>query len=258
MKLNVLRADPAGNITLLVLDHVAVSRRAAIAARLMKLPGLGIEQVGFVCPPDAGFDGRMEMMGGEFCGNATRAYGLFVARNMGGAERVRIQTSGCDRPVAVHADLAAGTARAEMPLPRYIRRVRAAAHSAVLVHLGGIAHLVVEDVEPSLTLFHEAEPVLQSIPDLDAYGAIFLRGDKLTPLVYVPATHSLVWEGSCGSGALAAILAQSMDGAEGEFLRDYIQPAGTVRAGVTWDRGKATNAWIGGAVSLGEPFAVEL
>ena len=78
MKLNVLRADPAGNITLYVLDPIERERRAALAAELMRrLPDMKIDQVGFACSADADTDGRMEMMGGEFCGNATRAYGPF-------------------------------------------------------------------------------------------------------------------------------------------------------------------------------------
>ena len=73
MELNVLRADPAGNITLFVLDPVPAGDRAGLAARLMA--GSDAEQVGFVCPPvmGGGCAGRMEMAGGEFCGNATRA-----------------------------------------------------------------------------------------------------------------------------------------------------------------------------------------
>ena len=83
MKLNVLRADPAGNITLFVLDPVEKSRRADVAAQLMAVPEYKAEQVGFVCTPQEGGDGRMEMMGGEFCGNATRAFGLLTAKKMG-------------------------------------------------------------------------------------------------------------------------------------------------------------------------------
>ena len=36
MKLNVLRADPAGNITLFVLDPIEREHRAALAAELMR------------------------------------------------------------------------------------------------------------------------------------------------------------------------------------------------------------------------------
>ena len=85
MKLNIARADPAGNITLLVLSPVEKPARAETAARLMGMPQFQAEQVGFRCPPQAGGDGRLEMMGGEFCGNATRAFGMLLAREIGRA-----------------------------------------------------------------------------------------------------------------------------------------------------------------------------
>ena len=116
MKLNVLRADPAGNITLFVLDPIERERRAALAAELMRrLPDMKIDQVGFACPADADTDGRMEMMGGEFCGNATRAYAMYVARQRGGLSEVRLRVSGCDHIVTAAVDLARGAARAAMP-----------------------------------------------------------------------------------------------------------------------------------------------
>lgn len=258
MNVRVLRADPAGNITLFVLDPVPSGERAALAARLMKLPEMGIEQIGFRCLPEKGGDGRLEMAGGEFCGNAARAFGMLIAREKGGADRVRIEISGCDRPVAVDVDLTAGTARSEMPLPREVRPAAVDGYSGVLVHLGGIAHLVVEGMPPSLDFFLRAEPVFQTIPGLEAYGVIFLEGEKLTPLVKVPAARTLVWEGSCGSGSLAAAVAQSRNVLEGRFVRDYRQPAGTVRAGVMRTAGRIEGAYIEGPVSLGDPVAVKL
>ena len=76
MELNILRADPAGNITVFVLDPVEKAQRAAIAEKIMAIPALKAEQVGYACTAEDNVDGHMEMMGGEFCGNATRAYGI--------------------------------------------------------------------------------------------------------------------------------------------------------------------------------------
>lgn len=256
MKLNVLRADPAGNITLFVLDPVPVGDRAGIAARLMALPGSDAEQVGYLCPPVMGGAGRMEMAGGEFCGNATRAFGMLTAKKMGELPRVLVEVSGCEAPVAVDVDLSAGTARAQMPLPRSVSRVES--HSGVLVDLGGIAHLVVEDVPPSLEFFRKAEPLFERFPDAEAYGVIFLdtRKGTMTPLVKVPAADTLVWEGSCGSGSLAAAVAQSRT--DGLFVRAYVQPAGTVEASVIRENGKTASAWIGGPVILDPPCEIEI
>ncbi len=260
MELNVLRANPAGNITLFVLDPVPIGGRAGLASRLMALPGSDVEQVGFVCPPASGCAGRMEMAGGEFCGNAARAFGMLMAQRLGGLPQVLVEVSGCGAPVTVDVDLSAGTARAQMPLPRAVSPARVDGRSGVLVDLGGIAHLVVEDAPPSLEFFQRAEPLFQSIPDLEAYGVIFLdtaRG-AMTPLVKVPAAGSLVWEGSCGSGSLAAAVAQSLDAPDGPFVRSYAQPAGVVEASVVRRDGEAASAWIGGPVSLDPPTVVQL
>ena len=261
MKLNILRADPAGNITVYVLDEVDRAKRAEVAAKIMEIEELKCEQVGFVYPTQEGGDGRMEMMGGEFCGNATRAFGLLVAKQKGGMEQVRVETSGCDHIVTVDTDLVAGTSRAEMPLPQAVTQEKVDDVIGTLVHLGGIAHLIVEDVEPSEEFFARAEEqVLTRLNPIDAYGVIYLdkQTGKMTPLVKVVEPNTLVWEGSCGSGSLAAAVAQSQNAEDGEFARDYVQPAGIVRATVVREGGKVVAAFIGGPVGLGEPMEIEI
>ena len=260
MGLNVLRADPAGNITLFVLDQVPQGERPGIAARLMALTGSDTEQVGFVCPPLRGGAGRLEMAGGEFCGNAARAFGMLTARRLGKLSRVLVEISGCEGPVAVDIDWSNRTAKAQMPLPRSVGRVEVDGRPGTLVDLEGIAHLVVEDVPPSLEFFQAAEPLFEGIPGLEAYGVMFLdsRKGSLTPLVKVPAAGTLVWEGSCGSGSLAAAVAQSQGAPDGPFVRTYVQPAGVVEAAVLRRGGREVSAWIGGPVSLDPPSAVRL
>ncbi len=260
MKIKILRANPAGNITLFVLDPVPKEQRPSIAGRLMEIPELQAEQVGFLCPPIQGCVSRMEMAGGEFCGNATRAFGMLTAREQGGLSKVQVEVSGCDHPVDVDVNLAEGTARAEMPVPVWVKTVTVGTTAGTLVHLGGIAHLVVEGVEPSQEFFDRAEPLFRDIPGLDAYGVIFLEPEtgKMTPLVKVPAANTLVWEGSCGSGSLACAVAQSQTLPDGEFARDYIQPAGVVRATAVRKNGAVIKAYIGGPVSLDPPVDVEV
>lgn len=258
MKLNVLRANPAGNITLFVLDPVPLEDRAGIAARL--IDGSDAEQVGFVCPPLHGGVSRMEMAGGEFCGNATRAFGMLVSQEHGSPAQIMVEVSGCDGPVPVEVDWSVRSSRAQMPLPRSVRPVQVDGHPGTLVELAGIAHLVVERIPPSQDFFQLAEPLFQDIPDLEAYGVIFLDSDQntITPLVKVPAVGSLVWEGSCGSGSLAAAVAQSDSVPDGPFVRSYVQPAGVVEASVVRQNGKIVSASIGGLVSLDAPVTVQL
>ncbi len=265
MRLRVVRADPAGNVTLFVRDSVPAEERAALAAKLMASPGCEAEQVGFLCPPREGFDGRLEMAGGEFCGNASRAYGMLLARQRGvsGKARLTLKVSGSDAPVCVDVDAAAGTARASMPLPGPSSKFSLYGTEGVLVDLGGIVHFVTRH-EPDAAVLDELEGVLQTmrtsggLARMNAYGVVFLHGGRMTPLVKVPAAGTLVWEGSCGSGSLAAAVAESLGTEDGAFAREYLQPAGTVRAEVEWKQGRVTAAYIGGGVTLGEPFDAEI
>jgi len=96
--------DPAGNVTALVLSDVPAAERAQVAARLLRLPELHIEQAAFLTAPRCGGEIRLEMMGGEFCGNALRCAGFYHALRTGaqgktcvfaeisGAEGVQIGT----------------------------------------------------------------------------------------------------------------------------------------------------------------------
>ena len=70
--------DPAGNVTAIVLSDVLAAERARIAAQLLRLPELRIEQAAFLTAPRCGGEIRLEMMGGEFCGNALRCAWLAI------------------------------------------------------------------------------------------------------------------------------------------------------------------------------------
>lgn len=267
VRLKVVRADPAGNVTLFVLTPVDRALRADAAGKLIAaLPEMKVEQVGFASVPLMGTAARLEMAGGEFCGNAARAWGMWTAREAGRVprpERVRIEVSGCNHPIAVDVDWAEGTARTEMPLPLAVRPVPE--FGGTLVHLGGIAHLVVWDEVPSRDFFHRAEPAFKGMAGLEAYGVIFLNRldaaageERLTPFVKVPSVGTLFQEGSCGSGSLAAAVAESAEVRDGEFRRRYVQPAGALTASVIRRDGKVRGAFIEGPVSLDEPVEVEL
>ena len=63
---------------------------------------------------------------------------------------------------------------------------------------------------------------------------------------------------SSTTACLASALAQSRDMADGTFSRSYIQPAGTVTATAVREGGKVVKTYIGGPVTLGEPFETEV
>ena len=167
MELNILRADPAGNITVFVLDPVEKAQRAAIAEKIMAIPALKAEQVGYACTAEDNVDGHMEMMGGEFCGNATRAYGMYIAQQKGGLSSVRLRVSGCDHAVTAQVDLKSGTARAEMPCPRSVKRVTVNGHEGTLVDEIQAAYGVYDGI-----VINPAAYTHTSIAILDALKAV--------------------------------------------------------------------------------------
>jgi diaminopimelate epimerase len=127
MKLRFAKMNPTGNTTLFILDPVPVSEQAKVALALMDPSVLGGEQVGFVSlstgggPPGAGLvpggpgpgvAALLRMMGGEFCGNAVRALGAYLAYKRspglswaGDVARGLIQVSGATVPIEFEAQL---------------------------------------------------------------------------------------------------------------------------------------------------------
>ena len=248
MKLKIVRADPAGNITVFVLNAVPAEQRSEIARAILAKKELAAEQVAFRTG-----ENRIDMAGGEFCGNASRAFGMLLAKERGirGKAELLIEISGCDGPVKVSVDTESHEAAADMPLPRSVLERAVGDVRGTLVDLGGIAHFVTEEAEPELAFFRRAESLFDGFPGVGAYGVIFLEkgGSRIYPLIRVPAAESLVWEGSCGSGSVACAVRRSLE-IEGEYAENYIQPAGNIIASVTRKNGRIVNARIGGRVEL--------
>ncbi|SHN49718.1 hypothetical protein [Desulfovibrio litoralis] len=71
---------PGGNSTILIEDQgFSDKERVMIADELMKADRLCAEQVGFISFGGNGVEPKIEMMGGEFCGNACRTFGALLA-----------------------------------------------------------------------------------------------------------------------------------------------------------------------------------
>jgi diaminopimelate epimerase len=266
MELTIVRADPAGNITIFVLDQIddpCLRLRAAKA--LLAEPSLKAEQVGFVIPPDHNAPTghwRLEMMGGEFCGNAARSFGLYAARESGlrGTRDIRIGISGVPDPIPVRVDLDASTAEAEIPGPRAEAAVFWEGRSFPVLYFEGITHVIAGGVEPdrNMVLGLVEKLTQRTRHPIDAVGVMFYDPVRrfMRPAVYVAATESLVFESSCGSGtaALAAYLSRELS--SGEDRREIFQPGGIIEARVTKEAGKIKAIGIGGPVSLDDSILV--
>lgn len=261
MLLNILRADPAGNITLFVLDDVAPESRAKISSKLMAIERFGAQQVGFLTAPhDPSCACRLEMMGGEFCGNASRSLGLYLAEKAKSSGSFKIEVSGCEHPITVSADLEKSLAFAEMPLPKSVCSLVLSGIDCLRVDFDGISHLVADCPLPDKRMITAANALFEDDDTVSAYGVIFLDSAalKMTPAVYVKATQSLVWEGSCGSGSVAAAVSLAMSLSDGEQELLIAQPKGELTVRLKKQNGRILFAEMGGKAILDEITAVEI
>ncbi|MEG0812960.1 MAG: hypothetical protein RSE05_01920 [Clostridium sp.] len=253
-KLNITMADPAGNRTAFVEGDVPPEQYAAVGAALLKETDLRAEQGGFVCPPLSSGIGRLEMMGGEFCGNAARSFGLWMGLRTGkkAGDIVPIEISGSHS--VLNVTLEEHGSWISMPLPQKIITIEVGGSHYPAVVLEGITHVILEHIEPSEELAHAVIAEATKQTDSDAAGAIFIDGDRMTPAVWVRAAGSFFWESSCGSGTLAATIWLGREVKDGTYSRELIQPGGILKANFTVKDGKFLDAQIGGPVCFEEPI----
>lgn len=232
MELEYIVADPAGNITGLVLTPLPRGQYKRAAKYLMEHSPYGLEQVGFVrdC---LDCDGSLDMMGGEFCGNAARSFGLFLALNAISIQddRALIRVSGAQGKLEVQTDLVLNEAKIKMPriLSMEVAETKSFGPIPVIV-MEGICHaLVLEgnpDQEKAVSLIREVARRF----DADAVGVIYYeKGHQyVTPLVWVRDTDTTVWESSCGSGSVA-LAAYLMRGRSDRWTIEFKEPGGILK-----------------------------
>jgi len=259
LEIEIVPADPAKNYTVFVTSPVAPALRPAAAKALLARGDPPAEQVAFVV--SGGPLPRMEMMGGEFCGNAARSFGMLLVQQQGLRRgSVTVSVSGCPRPLTVEADLQAGTAAVDMPLPLRFDRAEAFGRSFPVAVFDGICHAIAEEPRDQ-SLLKALYTAMDRAFRPDAMGVLFLRRQPLglTPAVWVRATGTTVWEHSCGSGSVAAALWLALQTPEQSARRFSIaQPGGTLTVETALRGAKPAAARLGGPVVLGAPRRVAI
>lgn len=269
MKLSFVKVNPADNMTVFILDPVARLHHSTVAERILQYGNLHAEQVGFVESPTLDSQmaqARLQMMGGEFCGNATRALAAVLVergypgiRHEGGHFTVCLEVSGTETPVCCQVvSLQAGQywVEAVMPLPQAMQPLsfvyEGARYTATLVRYSGIDHVVLfTELTRLQPAFIEAVKTVLPPGNPTALGLMLYHPARhfLTPVVHIPATHSEMYEHGCGSGstALATVMAlqlkQSMD-----FT--IAQPGGCLEVGVTLSGQSVAKTVLKGAVQI--------
>ena len=251
--------DPTKNITLLVTTPVPRALQTQTAAWLLRREK-DAEQVGFLEPSDTA-PARLQMMGGEFCANATMSLGAWLCRRdrlpHGVTHDFALEISGAATPVpcAVTPVAHGYLATVDLPLPEKmeVRTFSAGDHELALtvVFLPGICHIIA----PAGTVAREeAEELLRhwsnSLPG-EAVGLILLDEDRtaIDPLVYVKPTDTAVWERGCGSGSAAAACYLTAKRGASQCL-SIRQQGGTIAAVTDWDGQRVTQLHITGSVAL--------
>lgn len=261
MQLQYTTYDPTGNITLLVTTTVLRSMQPQTAERLLQEEP-DAEQVGFLeFSPDG--QPRLQMMGGEFCGNASMSFGVWLSQQEDAplfmTRDYSLDVSGVDAPVACAVtplpDCCLGTV--SMPLPEKIQQhtfpLGGRELTLPVVFLPGICHIIA----PNGTVQrYQAEDALRSWADslpCQAVGLLLLDEERMhfDPLVYVKGTGTFVWERGCGSGSAAIACWLTAVRQAGQCL-SLKQPGGTIAAVTSWDGGAVTSLTITGTVKVGK------
>lgn len=209
-------ANPSGNITAIVLDQTPREKMHDVGLTIQSAYP-NVEQVLFVERMNNAVHGQMA--GGEFCGNAARALGFFLANGKDGDHTFTM--SGTDEPVTAKISGSQATLVTLMAVNRTSTDFYDA--KVDVVDLEGITHAVMTSRHPLYKFFKEnaAKPnrwqtVVHALEDLEikdkpASGLILAERNgsslTITPYVYVSANNTLYPEQACASGSIAAAFA---------------------------------------------------
>ena len=251
--------SPAGNNTALVKGIV---KDFQIKKRLndiimKKFPN--VEQVGFYDFVKKKNLGKLEMAGGEFCGNALRSIAyLLLKGNKGG---VRFNVFG------VNQMLCAGikrnkTAYAQIPIKKNLKSVSEIEPNLYLVKIEGITHLIkktpqklsVKSAKFKAKKLLQKTGLLNSIP---ASGVMFIRSPnsnrkyEIQPIVWVRDIKTFFYETACASGTAAVGMWSVSKKKEKQITLSVKQPSGKyLQTTVTKNNQEFQETYIDGPIKI--------
>ena len=256
MTLDFVKLSPTRNMTILVTSPVDRQLHVSVAEKLIEPGSVQAEQVGYLEKPSLpGAKLRLQMMGGEFCGNATMSLGAYLAFREelpdGASALYPLEISGAKELVNCRI-LRKGSAylgTVAMPAPEKIEELRFSnGVKCPVVFLPGIAHAIIDANEMTP---NQAQACIAGWCDetrQEAFGVILRSGNAIKPLVYVRETNSAVWENGCGSGT-AAVGAYEAYTQKAPVSLEISQPGGVIRADVGYEKG-ISSVEITGTVSI--------
>ncbi|WP_405728429.1 hypothetical protein [Anaerotignum sp.] len=263
MELKFIKASPTENMTLLIESPVPREKHLEVAEKLIAYGSVYAEQAGYIEEPqDPRAEKRLQMMAGEFCGNASLSLAAALAEekdlSVGEETEIVLEVSGADRLVNCHLrkEEKGFFGKVAMPLPKAIEYkkflLEGETYELPVVVFEGISHIIVPASLWGAEGVRKAELAAKEwageMPA--AFGILLFEEEKgeCQPLVSVQGV-TLIWERGCGSGtsAVGAYLAMKAGKSLSVSLK---QPGGVMGAEVSVENGKITSLQITGKVSI--------
>ena len=273
MEVDFVKISPTQNMTILVTSPAERHLHKELAAKIMAYDNVYAEQVGFVeKPSDPKAAARLQMAGGEFCGNAALslcAYLVWSGKVSCDAKSpaseaqifsVPIEVSGADGIINCNIKRKGQhfLGKMNMPVPSSIKmfdlQIEGVSRTLPVVHLPGISHVIVETDETGINKEAFAETLIENSSHFsseEAIGIMFYdkSSSSIIPFVCVKSSCTKVWERGCGSGT-AATGAYLAFKSGGNFKMGISQPGGLIAVEVTAEDGKITNITIEGKIEI--------
>lgn len=263
MELKFIKTSPTENMTILIQTPVPREQHLAVAEKLIAYGSVYAEQAGYIEEAENPMaEKRLQMMAGEFCGNASLSLAAWLAKEkglpIGEKTEIILEVSGADSLVRceIKREEKGFSGRVAMPLPKGIEKKTFALDGESLeltaVVFEGITHIIVpvslwgengtEKAEQAAKAWAGEMPA--------AFGILLFDEEKgeLYPLVSVENV-SLIWERGCGSGtsAIGAYLAARAGKSVSVKLK---QPGGIMGVEAEYKNGTIKALSITGNVSI--------
>lgn len=262
MELSFVKLSPTQNTTVLVDTPVPRGLQPEAARILLGHEGVGGEQAGFLEPATLpGARCRLQMMGGEFCGNATMSLAALWAQTDGiqpGEERdYELEISGSQTLVGCHIRRTneGFRGRVAMPLPREVAQrtiqTDSGLESVQAVVFEGITHLLLPAGRVKEAEIRRRIGAWCREMEADALGVLRFDAQQgaMTPIVHVRCTDTTVNERGCGSGTAALAYVRALE-AGGGWQGEVRQPGGIMRGEAVWRDGAIAEVFIEGSVRV--------
>ena len=264
MEIQFVKVSPNQNMTLLIETPIAREKQLEIAKTLIAYHSVYAEQAGYIeQPKNKKALARLQMMAGEFCGNATLALATYLfAKEQPPAfskKIIPLEVSGADDIVYCHIQKTQqhfmGTL--EMPLPLCVEQKQYVLHdkSYLLetVCFAGIWHIIVPKSlwgANATDYAQQAANAWGNQIDAEAFGILIWdeTTQELQSLVCVK-NASLIWERGCGSGTSAIGIVTALQ-QKSNIALDIQQTGGIMHIAVTYEKNKISH------IQLSVPIAI--